>query len=450
MLFDSAYKHRPTTSSFAQFIGIASLTLALASCDSTSNPGVDSVDISNGTANNVADTGNTDNGANDNDAGDADNNTGNATTEQIDNENTTEDVVDVGAISTLEVSGVVFSSLPEAAPTPDATSVELGRLLFWDPVLSGDQDIACATCHLPEFGYADGRARSIGTGGVGSGPNRVAGPIGAVARNAQSVLNTVWNGINEFGVFNQDTAPMFWDARTTSLSSQALEPIRAREEMRGDNFTEAQIDDAVVERLVSIAEYQALFQQAYGGNNPVTLQNTARALADFQSTLIANDSPYDQYLRGDTNALNNAQLNGMSVFAEHGCADCHSGPMFSDFDTHVLGVAEAQGLTEPDNGSGNFAFRTPSLRQLAFTAPYFHGGQEGSVVDAVDFYDNNNSDNPNVPNNQLDPDFVDIPNLNNNEVNAIAQFLMTLNDADFDRSRPNAVPSGLPVGGALE
>ena len=435
-----AYKHGQTP--FAQLLGISAFALVLASCGGTSSNGVNSDNASNTITDNTADNATGD--------ADAENNNGNPNVDQADNDNTNEDVVAVGGVSTLQVGGVVFSSLPEAAPTPDAASVELGRLLFWDPILSGDQDTACATCHLPEFGYADGRARSIGTGGVGTGPGRVAGPIGAVARNAQSVLNTVWNGINEFGVFNQDTAPMFWDARTTSLASQALEPIRAREEMRGDNFTEAQIDDVVVERLVSIAEYQALFQQAYGGNNPVTLQNTARALADFQSTLIANNSPYDQYLRGNTNALNNAQLNGMSEFAEHGCADCHSGPMFSDFDTHVLGVAEAQGLTETDIGSGNFAFRTPSLRQLAFTAPYFHGGQESSVVDAVDFYDNNNSDNPNVANNQLDPDFRDIPNLNNNEVNAIAQFLMTLNDADFDRSRPATVPSGLPVGGALQ
>ena len=364
-------------------------------------------------------------------------------------ETSEETVVPVGAVRTIQVNNVILSSLPEGVARAPENAVELGRLLFWDPVLSGDQDVACATCHLPEFGYADGRARSIGTGGVGTGPTRAAGTIGPVPRNAQSVLNIVWNGIDEFGVFDTSTAPMFWDARTESLASQAVEPIRSREEMRGDNFSAAEIDAVVVNRINSIAEYQLLFEQAYGSNS-VTLENIAQALADFQSTLIANNSPFDRYLRGDTNAMTDAQLNGMAEFAENGCADCHSGPMFSDFEVHVLGVAEAQGLNEADDGDGNFAFRTPSLRQLAFTAPYFHGGQENNLRDAIDFYDNNNnSNNPNVANNQLDPDFRNIPNLNNNEINAIEAFLSALNDTSFDRSRPTAVPSGLPVGGAL-
>ncbi len=361
----------------------------------------------------------------------------------------TTDIVSIGSIRTIQLNDVVFSSLPQDIVSPPAESVALGRALFWDPVLSGDQDVACATCHLPEFGYSDGRARSIGAGGVGAGPNRTAGQIGLVSRNAQSVLNTVWNGIGELGLFDPDTAPMFWDARTRSLASQAFEPIRSRVEMRGDNFSEDAIDAEVLSRLNSNAEYQTLFEQAYG-TPQVTLERIGQALADFQSTLIANNSPYDQYLRGDTNAMTNAQLNGMAEFAENGCSECHSGPMFSDFETHVLGVAEAPGLDAPDSGDGNFGFRTPSLRQLAFTAPYFHGGQENQLDDAIDFYDNNNSDNPNVPDNQLDPDFVDVSNLNNNEINAIEAFLNALNDADFDRSRPERVPSGLPVGGNID
>jgi len=361
----------------------------------------------------------------------------------------TTDIVSIGSIRTIQLNDVVFSSLPQDIVSPPAESVALARALFWDPVLSGDQDVACATCHLPEFGYSDGRARSIGAGGVGAGPNRTAGQIGLVSRNAQSVLNTVWNGIGELGLFDPDTAPMFWDARTRSLASQAFEPIRSRVEMRGDNFSEDAIDAEVLSRLNSNAEYQTLFEQAYG-TPQVTLERIGQALADFQSTLIANNSPYDQYLRGDTNAMTNAQLNGMAEFAENGCSECHSGPMFSDFETHVLGVAEAPGLDAPDSGDGNFGFRTPSLRQLAFTAPYFHGGQENQLDDAIDFYDNNNSDNPNVPDNQLDPDFVDVSNLNNNEINAIEAFLNALNDADFDRSRPERVPSGLPVGGNID
>ncbi len=361
-----------------------------------------------------------------------------------------DEIVSVGNVRTIQVDGVILSSLPEQVNTASAEQIELGRLLFWDPVLSGDQDVACATCHLPQFGYSDGRRRSAGTGGAGIGPNRNPGQIGQVTRNAQSVLNTAWNGINELGVFNPETAPMFWDARIQSLAGQALEPIRNREEMRGDNFSEANIDAEIVRRLNAVSEYQSRFEQAYGNSN-ITIDAVAIALADFQTSLTANNSPFDRYLRGETNAMSNVQLNGMQEFVEHNCANCHSGPMFSDFETHVLGVREAAGLQQPDNGNGNFAFRTPSLRQLAFTAPYFHGGQEFDLTDAIDFYDgNNNSDNPNVTNNQLDNDFRNIPNLNNNEINAIEAFLNALNDDAFDRTQPQAVPSGLPVGGSIQ
>lgn len=355
----------------------------------------------------------------------------------------------IGQIRTIEVAGVSFSSLPDTTISGTTASQELGRLLFWDPILSGDMDIACGTCHLPEFGYADGRARSIGTGGVGTGPARVAGQLDLTPRSAPSVLNTAWNGINEFGVFNPDTAPMFWDNRTRSLASQAIEPIHSLEEMRGPNFSDDEIDAEVINRLSNNSEYQQLFTQAFGNGNITTTQ-IGQALADFQSTLIANNSPFDRWMRGDDNAMSPQQLNGMQVFAETGCAACHSGPMFSDFDTHVLGVREANGLATPDTGDGNFAFRTPTLRQLAFTAPYFHGGQENDLDDVIDFYDNpNNSENPNVGRNQLDPDFLALPNINNNESNAIENFLDALNDNDFDRERPASVPSGLPVGGAL-
>ena len=358
-------------------------------------------------------------------------------------------IVSIGSVRTLEVNGVVFTSLPEATVDTASASVELGRLLFWDPVLSGDQDIACATCHLPEFGYTDGRALAAGTSGVGTGPDRVPGPTDEGFRNAQSVLNTVWNGINEFGVSDPLTAAMFWDGRTQGLVNQALEPIRSEDEMRGLNFAESEILPTVLGRLSGNSDYQVLFERAFD-DNAVSEENLAQALADFQSTLIANNTPYDRWMRGEQDAMSDAQLQGLSVFAETGCAECHSGPMFSDFDTHVLGVPEADGLSSPDTGDGNFGFRTPTLRQLAFTAPYFHGGQESELDEVIDFYDNPNaSDNPNVANNQLDPDFRQLPNINGNEAVAIEAFLESLNDSGFDQTRPATVPSGLPVGGAL-
>lgn len=361
----------------------------------------------------------------------------------------TDQTISFGTVRTVEMNGVVFSSLPEAEVNADTATAQLGRLLFWDPVLSADMDIACASCHLPEFGYSDGRRRSAGTGAVGTGPERNPGQIGQVQRNAQTVLNTVWNGINELGLFDTETAPMFWDSRVQGLANQALEPIRAREEMRGDSISLEDIDAEILSRLSGNAEYQSLFGSAFGTSD-ITMAHIGQALADFQSTLIANNAPFDRWMRGDANAMSEQQLDGMAQFAQTGCADCHSGPMFSDFDTHVLGVREANGLDTPDSGDGSFAFRTPTLRQLDFTGPYFHGGQDNDLDDVIDFYDNpNNSENPNVANNQLDQDFRDLPNINNNRRNAIEAFLGALNDGDFDQSRPASVPSGLPVGGAL-
>jgi len=358
--------------------------------------------------------------------------------------------VDIGQVRTIEIDGVVLSSLPESVVQSSTARIELGRLLFWDPILSGDGDVACATCHLPDLGYADNRARSIGVGGVGAGPTRVEGYTGSVPRNAPTVLNTAWNGISELGLFTPETAPMFWDNRTQGLANQALEPIRSREEMRGDLFSIPEMEAEVVNRLNSNSEYLSLFQAAFD-DDEITFAMVGQALADFQTTLIANNSPFDRWMRGDVNAMSAAQLQGMEEFVETGCAECHSGPMFSDYETHVLGVREANGLETPDTGDGSFGFRTPSLRQLAFTAPYFHGGQRNSLNDVIDFYDNpGQSENPNVPTNALDADFRNLPNINGQRANLIEQFLNALNDDQFDRTRPASVPSGQPVGGAIQ
>jgi len=252
------------------------------------------------------------------------------------------------------------------------------------------------------------------------------------------------------GSFDPEMAPMFWDIRTQSLAQQALEPIRSGQEMRGDSFTIEQMEAEVVNRLNANSEYQARFQAAYGSNE-ITLAMLGIALSDFQTTLIANNAPFDRWMRGDNNAMSANQIQGMNEFVDTGCADCHSGPMFSDYQTHVLGVPEANGLDTPDSGDGNFGFRTPSLRQLVFTAPYFHGGQRNTLNNVIDFYDNpGRSENPNVPTNTLDEDFADLPNINGNRANRIEQFLNALSDHQFDMTRPESVPSGLPVGGSIE
>ncbi|MBX2886751.1 MAG: hypothetical protein KTR32_42790 [Granulosicoccus sp.] len=358
-----------------------------------------------------------------------------------------EDIVPVGMIQTLEIRERVLASLPEAAPAIDVKQAELGRLLFWDPVLSGDRDIACATCHLPEAGYTDDQHQAIGVGGMGRGKDRSVGHTGRVPRNSQTLLNTAWNGINELGMFEPSTAPMFWDNRVDSLESQALEPIRSRQEMRGDNIAEQSIDAVIITRLNDIPAYQQAFSEVFGIES-ITLDDVSRALASFQRTLVANQTPYDRWMRGIPGAMTERQISGMQEFVIAGCADCHSGPLFSDFQTHVLGTQEGIDVSTPDEGDGNFAFRTPTLRQLAFTGPYFHAGQFNSLGDAIDFYDEpRSSRNPNVASSDLDKELLEVPEMDDGRGDIIQDFLEALNDDSFDKTVPESVPSGLSPGG---
>src|SRR5215471_16688672 len=158
-----------------------------------------------------------------------------------------------------------FAALPlhaEAPPDNPSTpeKVSLGRLLFWDPILSGRQDIACATCHHPAFGYADGRDLPIGTGGRGAGPARSypAETSPLVKRNSQTILNVAFNGIDASGHVDPAQAPMFWDSRARGLEAQALIPIDSLEEMRGERVVEGNGVAAAVARVARVREYRRL------------------------------------------------------------------------------------------------------------------------------------------------------------------------------------------------
>jgi cytochrome c peroxidase len=151
--------------------------------------------------------------------------------------------------------------------------VALGKLLFWDPILSGNGDVACATCHHANYGYAENLDISIGVNGIGLGSARRLGSssqaIPLVRRNSQTLLNSAFNGIDQQGHYNPSTAPMFWDIRAQSLEAQALVPIKTLEEMRGTSYSEEQALDAVTVRLKAILEYRTLFATAFGGKQPI-------------------------------------------------------------------------------------------------------------------------------------------------------------------------------------
>src|SRR5213592_3538784 len=344
----------------------------------------------------------------------------------------------VGVLLYMEVAAVGQSMGSALPPTPKApgdnpttpAKVALGGLLFWDPLLSGPQDVACASCHHPQNGYAEDRDLSLGVTAIGLGSSRRQAPgssIPIVKRNSPTVVNIAFSGSDESGRYDPATAPMFWDLRVKSLEKQALEPLKANEEMRGDTYKEDEAVASVVAKLQANAEYRSLFAGAFGGAQPVNAENLGRAIAAFERTLLANNSPFDRYMRGDRSAMTEEQVSGMRRFESVGCVKCHNGPMFSDYKLHVMGVPDNPALPASDDGAqkppcpaspqepraaasraacDSYAFRTASLRNLAFTAPYEHNGMFRTLSTVVGFYEDargGRSRNPNVSSEKLDP-----------------------------------------------
>jgi cytochrome c peroxidase len=350
-----------------------------------------------------------------------------------------------------------LAALPLTAPAPannagSPEKIALGRVLFWDPVLSGGKDVSCASCHHPATGYADAIELSIGSNGQGLGTaRRFRSPnnIPFIKRNSPTVLNTAFNGLNAAGGIDPATAPMFWDLRAQSLESQSLLPVATLEEMRGHQYAEGVALDSVVARLRRIPTYASMFSAAFVEATPVTATNIGKAIACFERTLVGADSRFDQYMRGNQAALSTQEIAGMQAFVASGCGKCHSGPMLSDYQLHTLGVADNAKNPATDAGpNGNYAFRTPSLRNVALTAPYMHSGTLPTLAAVLDFYDpgrGNGTPNPHVSAGQRDPLF---PGKVTNK-QAIIDFLNSLTASSYDRTVPATVPSGLPVGGNI-
>ncbi len=335
-------------------------------------------------------------------------------------------------------------------PAQAPAEVELGRLLFWDPILSGDRDVACASCHHPDSGYAERIDLSLGVSAVGLSQARRGGML--VKRNAMSILNVALNGIAEAeDTIDAASAPMFWDNRLRSLERQALRPAHTLEEMRGSAYEEEETVGVLSSRLAAIPEYVVLFERAYPGEE-IGEDTISRAIAAFERTLIAVDSPFDRYLAGDSNALNPEEEAGLEAFMEADCQVCHSGPLLSDFELHRNGVPDNARLPESDLGDGRYGFRTATLRNLALNPPYMHNGVVDDLEDAVLFYREAN-ERGGVPGatlrpNELDED-LDRVNVPRRAADEIAAFLRALSDPDFDRMIPTRVPSDLPVGGNI-
>jgi cytochrome c peroxidase len=338
-----------------------------------------------------------------------------------------------------------LEALPLSAALPSDTParVELGRLLFFDPVLSATRDVACATCHHPRSGWADARATPLGVHATGLGPDRRLNSPSSfkpLLRNTPTILNAAFNGIASGTPHDPRLSPMFWDNRVLSLEAQALVPVRQREEMRGDACSEAEAVPAMLQRLRAIPEYVRRF------DGDICADKVAEAIAAYERTLITPDSPFDRFMRGDRSAMTAEQQKGLEVFKRAGCVLCHNGPMLSDYKLHAIGLT--------DSSSRRTEFRTPTLRNLRHTAPYMHHGGLPSLDEVLLFYDRlmdqaaetlEGGDDATLP--PLDP-LLRRMNMLPEDHAPIAAFLGSLN-AGYDTTLPARVPSGLPVPGSI-
>jgi cytochrome c peroxidase len=300
----------------------------------------------------------------------------------------------------------MLSGLDVLAPVPDSnpltrSKIALGERLFNERSLSLDKSVSCASCHLPAHGFSDSVAFSRG----------VAGRRGA--RNAPALINRVYG------------RTFFWDGRAVSLEQQVLHPIADTMEM-GLPLHE------MTRRLRSEPSYRRLFREAFGIDADTTA--VARALASYVRTLRSGESPLDRWRDGDTAALSLAARRGFALFTGKAkCSACHVGPNFTDELFHNTGVATRSsrrldgkpadagraGVTHDFKDSG--AFKTPTLREVARTAPYMHDGSFPTLDEVIDFYDG-----AGFQNDHLDPEIHPL-GLSASERSDLVGFLRSLN-----------------------
>lgn len=239
---------------------------------------------------------------------------------------------------------------------------DLGKVLFFDPRLSVSGQIACGSCHEPQLAWGDGKQ-------LANGHDRQFGK-----RNAMTILNT--------GYYNS----LFWDGRAKSLEDQARFPVQDHLEMNMDLT-------GMEKKLQNVAGYKALFQNAFG-DEKVTLDRIFQAIATFERTVVSRRSRFDDFVSGKPEALKDEEVLGLHLFrTKAGCINCHNTPLFSDNKFHNDGQT-LFGSDKEDLGLYNITknkedvgkFRTPSLRDVAFTGPWFHHGNFPSLKDVVLFY----------------------------------------------------------------
>ncbi|MBI3470375.1 MAG: cytochrome-c peroxidase [Candidatus Solibacter usitatus] len=308
-----------------------------------------------------------------------------------------------------EPLGLVPIIWPEDNPySPE--KAELGRLLYFDPRLSADGTVSCATCHSPKFAFTDGAPVSTGIRGQKGG------------RSAPTVLNRAYS------------LAQFWDGRAATLEEQAVGPMANPIEMGNTH-------QAVVARLKNIAGYRQRFQKAFGVED-FTIGHVAKAITTFERTVLSGNSRYDRYKAGDKKALSGKQVRGMKVFFDVAkCDQCHEGINFTSNMYANIGV----GMDKPQPDLGRFAvtkdpkdwgaFKTPTLREIEHTAPYMHDGSQKTLEEVVDFYNKGG-----IPNQNLDQKIKKL-SLNAEDRQALVAFLKALSGDGWQQIKaPESFP----------
>lgn len=284
--------------------------------------------------------------------------------------------------------------------------IKLGRALFFDPKLSSDNSRSCASCHRPKLGWSDGRPTAVGLNGQ------------PLDRATPSLYNSAYGTI------------FTWDGRASSLEEQALGPVYDPSEMGSSA-------DELLTKLRSDEYYRKAFAEVFT-DQFITEDSISRALASFERTLLVQNTRFDQWVAGDHNALTLSEIRGFGVFldSERGsCATCHAPPNFTDDGFHNIGLAS---FSDPDPDLGRYnirpvklmrgAFKTPSLRNITLTAPYFHDGSAETLEDVVEHYQQGG-----VSKGNLSPEMKDI-DLNTQDVDDLIAFLRAISITRDDES----------------
>ena len=319
--------------------------------------------------------------------------------------------------------GGTQTSLPAHRDGFTPQQIDLGRYLFFDPVLSGDGTLSCASCHNPDQGFSDNLPRSVGIGGQ------------EVARAAPTLWNTAF--LNKF----------FWDARATSLEEQVIGPLFASDEMGNSPVK-------LLETLNAIPAYQTLFLQAFPQRQGETIQldEVYLSLAAFQTSLISLNSRYDRYAHGYHAALSAPEIEGLNIFRSFvaRCAECHTPPLFTNQQVAVIGAPEPEGwpldvgaertYDAPELKAG---FKVPTLRNIAQTAPYMHSGKFANLHEVAEFYNGGRGHAVPATLNLHLHWHISSPNLTDYELDRLVDFLGTLTDESLKPEVPEKLPSGL-------